>query len=74
MNHKKEIEDIINLEPKTTQFDYIPEKEALKLLNISRTTLWRLREGGFVKCYKIEGTKRTYYKLSEIINAFVAVV
>ena len=50
MNHKKEIEDIINLEPKTTQFDYIPEKEALKLLNISRTTLWRLREGGFVKC------------------------
>jgi hypothetical protein len=72
MKEKNEIEDITKLESKTTQFDYIPEKEALKLLNISRTTLWRLREGGFVRCFKIEGTKRTYYKLSEIINSFVA--
>jgi hypothetical protein len=73
MKDKNEIENIDKFESKTTQFDYIPEKEALKLLNISRTTLWRLREGGFVKCYKIEGTKRTYYKISEIMNAFIAV-
>jgi hypothetical protein len=54
-------------------FDYIPEKEALKLLNISRSTLWRLRIKQQLKCYKIEGSKKTYYKISEIIGAFIDV-
>lgn len=57
----------------SAEFDFIPEKEALKLLNISRTTLWRRRVDHHITCYKIEGTKRTYYKLSEIMNAIIAV-
>jgi hypothetical protein len=53
--------------------EFIPEKEAFKLLNISRSTLWRLRMRLLVKCYRIEGSKRNYYKISEINAAFIEI-
>lgn len=45
--------------------EFISEKEALKILNISRTTLWRIKT---IKRYEIEGSRRIYFKLSEIEN------
>jgi predicted DNA-binding transcriptional regulator AlpA len=51
--------------PETPSREFISEKEALKILNISRTTLWRIKT---IKRYEIEGSRRIYFKLSEIEN------
>ena len=54
----------------TTNIEYILEKDALIVLGISRTTLWRLRKKFLIQPYKIEGLKRVYYKRDEI-NALI---
>jgi hypothetical protein len=46
---------------KTKEFpilDFIQEKDVLSLLNIGRTTLWRLRTKKLIDSYLIEGQKR----------------
>jgi hypothetical protein len=45
--------------------EFITEREALSLLDVSHTTLWRKKK---IKRYQIEGTRTIYFKLSDIEN------
>ena len=57
---------------KTKEFpiiDFSQEKDVLSLLNIGRTTLWRLRTKKLIDSYRIEGQKRIYYSYSQILNS-----
>ena len=49
--------------------EFMTEKEVLYFLFVSRTTLWRIRKKHKIPTYKIEGTKRVYYKRQDIIDA-----
>jgi hypothetical protein len=48
--------------------EFIPEKDLLRLLDIGKTTLWRLRKRGIIKGYKLEGQKRNYYSINQVLN------
>jgi len=48
--------------------DLLKEAEVLRLLRISRTTLWNLRKEGKIPYYKIGGQYR--YEKSEVLHAF----
>ncbi|MFZ9700828.1 MAG: helix-turn-helix transcriptional regulator [Flavobacteriales bacterium] len=50
------------------EFEFLTEKAVLDLLFISRTTLWRLRKKLNIPVYRIEGTKRVYYRKEDILK------
>ena len=45
------------------------EKAVRELLEISRTTLWRLRKRHNIPFYRIEGAKRVYYRKQDVYDA-----
>ncbi len=56
-----------NQEPQ--QADLLTRKEAMKLLNVSSSTLWLYEKEGKIKGYGVKGKR--YYKHSEILNSLI---
>lgn len=54
-----------------SQNDLITRKEALKLLDISPSTLWRKEKRGDVKVYAFGGKR--YYKRSELLESLTPI-
>ena len=46
---------------------YLSRQEVSKLLLIDLTTVWRYCNAGKLKAYSIKGTKRIYFKKSEVL-------
>lgn len=63
------LSDLKKLITSTKAEDYLSRNQVAKMLEISLSTLWLWTKKGTLKSYQIEG--RTYYKRSEVENAFV---
>jgi len=52
---------------------YLSRQEVAKLLDVDLTTIWRYCNSEKLTAYSIKGTKRVYFKKSEVIASLVKV-
>lgn len=66
-------ETIIELQKSSDEEVFLSRQEVAKLLDVDLTTIWRYCNNGKLSVYSIAGTKRVYFKKSEVLASLVKV-